>query len=142
MMNEEELRKEATSTIEWESTPMIDRPLFIHAYITSAKPREKCIEEQKVTIEKLKKENELFKKANEIIAQQRDDRDADISILENQIEELEEQLTGQRSKESQLEKMKSLLKEIYEEYGFSELVKIRNDLPTEIQEIIKDINEK
>jgi len=33
--------------------------------------------------------------------------------------------------------MKCLLKEIYSEYGFSELVKIRNDLPLEIQEIIK-----
>ena len=41
-------------------------------------------------------------------------------------------------KEKQIEKMKSLLKEIYEEYGFCELVKIRNDLPTEIQEVIKD----
>ena len=40
--------------------------------------------------------------------------------------------------EEQIEKMMSLLKEIYEEYGFSELVKIRNDLPTEIQEVIKD----
>lgn len=39
----------------------------------------------------LKKENEIFKKANEIIAQQRDDRDADISKLESRIEELEEQ---------------------------------------------------
>ena len=41
-------------------------------------------------------------------------------------------------KEKQIEKMRSLLKEIYEEYGFSELVKIRNDLPIEIQEVIKD----
>lgn len=78
MMNEEELRKEATSTVEWESTPMINRPLFVHAYITGAKPREE-----------------------------------------------------------QIEKMKSLLKEIYEEYGFCELVKIRNDLPTEIQEVLR-----
>lgn len=37
----------------------------------------------------LKKENEIFKRANEIIAQQRDDRDSDISVLENRIEELE-----------------------------------------------------
>lgn len=36
----------------------------------------------------------------------------------------------------QNDKMKSLLKEIYEEFGFGELVKVRNDLPTEIQEII------
>lgn len=41
----------------------------------------------------------------------------------------------------QIEKMKSLLKEIYEEYGFGELVKIRNDLPTEIQEIIGDVKD-
>ena len=39
--------------------------------------------------------------------------------------------------EEQIEKMRSLLKEIYEEYGFSELVKIRNDLPTEIQEVLR-----
>lgn len=44
-MTREELEKEATSTIEWESTPMIDRPLFVHAYITGAEPREKRIEE-------------------------------------------------------------------------------------------------
>ena len=41
-------------------------------------------------------------------------------------------------REKQIEKMRSLLKEIYVEYGFSELVKIRNDLPAEIQEVIKD----
>jgi len=39
--------------------------------------------------------------------------------------------------EQQNMKMKSLLKEIYEEYGFCELVKIRNDLPTEIQEVLR-----
>lgn len=44
-MTREELEKEVTSTIEWESTPMIDRPLFVHAYITGAEPREKRIEE-------------------------------------------------------------------------------------------------
>ena len=36
----------------------------------------------------------------------------------------------------QIEKLKSLLKEIFEEYSFNELVKVRNDLPLEIQEII------
>ena len=39
--------------------------------------------------------------------------------------------------EAQIEKMKCLLNEIYFEYGFSELVKIRNNLPIEIQEVIK-----
>ena len=41
--------------------------------------------------------------------------------------------------EAQIEKLKLLLNEIYSEYGFSELVKIRNDLPLEIQEVIKEI---
>ena len=39
--------------------------------------------------------------------------------------------------EAQIDKMKCLLNEIYSEYGFSELVKIRNNLPIEIQEVIK-----
>lgn len=41
----------------------------------------------------------------------------------------------------QNEKMKSLLKEVYEEFGFGELVKIRNDLPTEIQEVLGGIED-
>lgn len=41
----------------------------------------------------------------------------------------------------QNEKMKSLLKEIYEEYGFGELVKIRNDLPIEIQEVLGGVED-
>ena len=36
----------------------------------------------------------------------------------------------------QIEKMKCLLNELYSEFGFSELVKVRNDLPTEIQEVL------
>ena len=43
--------------------------------------------------------------------------------------------------EAQIEKMKCLLNEIYSEYGFSELVKIRNNLPIEIQEVIKEIEQ-
>lgn len=39
--------------------------------------------------------------------------------------------------EEENKKIKSLLKEIYEEFGFCELVKIRNDLPLEVQEVIK-----
>ena len=50
----------------------------------------------------LEKDNEIFKKANEIIAQQRDDRDANISILENRIEDLE----------TRIEKTKCLNEEI------------------------------
>ena len=44
-MTEEELREEATSTVEWESVPMIDRPLFVFAYVKGALTREKRIEE-------------------------------------------------------------------------------------------------
>ena len=40
-----ELRKQAVSTVEWENTSVLDRPLFVHAYITGAKLRENRIEE-------------------------------------------------------------------------------------------------
>ena len=53
-MTKEELRKEATITVEWECTPMIDRPLFVHAYITGAEPREKRITELETQIEAMK----------------------------------------------------------------------------------------
>lgn len=52
-MTREELRKEATMTVEWECTPMIDRPLFVHAYITGAEPREKRIAELEKEIAEL-----------------------------------------------------------------------------------------
>ena len=38
-------------------------------------------------------------------------------------------------------KVKRLLTEIYSEFGFSELVKIRNGLPIEIQDVIENISE-
>lgn len=60
-MTKEELRKEATTTVEWECTPMIERPIFINGYITSAEPREKRIveleKENAELQEKLKPEN-------------------------------------------------------------------------------------
>ncbi len=88
-MTKEELEKEATSTIEWEITPMIDRPLFVHAYITGALPREKRISEleQKMeqtektladyqfnypTIKELEKENAELKKTVEHYRKERE----------------------------------------------------------------------
>lgn len=65
MMTEEELRKEATSTVEWENTTMIDRPLFVHAYITSAKPREKRIEQLEKENAELKEKLEDTEKARD-----------------------------------------------------------------------------
>ena len=56
------------------------------------------------------------------------------------IEEVYDEAT--KELEAQIEKMKCLLNEIYSEFGFSELVKIRNNLPIEIQEVIKEIKEK
>lgn len=50
----EELRKEATTTVQWECTPMIDRPTFINGYITGAEPREKRIEDLEAQIEIMK----------------------------------------------------------------------------------------
>lgn len=53
-MIEEELRKEATTTVEWECTPMIDRPTFVNGYVTGSKPREQRIAELEAKIEKMK----------------------------------------------------------------------------------------
>ena len=59
--NEGELREEATSTVEWESVPMIDRPLFVFAYVKGALMREKRVEE-------LEKENKELKDKLERLA--------------------------------------------------------------------------
>lgn len=58
-MTEEELRKEATSTLEWECAPMIDRPFFVHAYIRGALPRERRIEELLALIQAERKRQAL-----------------------------------------------------------------------------------
>lgn len=60
-MTKEELRKEATTTVEWECTPMIDRPIFINGYITSAGPREKRIAELEKENAELKADNDARK---------------------------------------------------------------------------------
>ena len=81
-MTEEELREEATSTVEWECTPMIDRPLFVFAYVKGALLREKQIAElekenaelkEKVgkyqikMFDEIEKRDKQFTKAKEII---------------------------------------------------------------------------
>ena len=55
-MNKEELRKEATTTVEWKCTPMTDRPTFINGYITSAEPREKRIADLEQKLEQAEKD--------------------------------------------------------------------------------------
>ena len=93
-MTKEELRKEFEKYLKDSSDyydprePLTERKL-LQMWLDCAEPREKRIAE-------LEKENEMFKKAIEIIAQQRDERDADISILENRIEELEAQIEGMK----------------------------------------------
>lgn len=91
----EELRKEATTTVQWECTPMVDRPTFINGYITGAEPREKHIAD----LEKLNKElqEELNKQEDYRLAQ-----DSKISFLITDNEQLKEQI----------EKMKSDVKEL------------------------------
>lgn len=62
-MNKEELRKEATFTIEWECTPILERPTFVSGYITGALPREERIAE-------LKKENAELKETIRLMNEQ------------------------------------------------------------------------
>ena len=42
-MTNEELRKESTYTVQWECTPILDRPTFVNGYITGSEPREERI---------------------------------------------------------------------------------------------------
>lgn len=76
-MNEEELRKEATATVEWECTPMIDRPTFINGYIVGAKPREK-------QIAKLKEENIYYKDIIETNTAEWEEQGQRVFILEKE----------------------------------------------------------
>ena len=64
-MTRKELRKEATMTVEWECTLMVDRPLFVHAYITGAEPREKRIAELEKEIAELKEKLETTEKTRD-----------------------------------------------------------------------------
>ena len=89
-MTKEELRKEATMTVEWECTPMIDRPLFVHAYITGEEPREKRIAELEAQIEQ-----------NRI----------DLAISEHDREHDDYEFTEVYTKVEQLEKENAELKE-------------------------------
>lgn len=65
MLTTEELRKEATETVEWEYTPMIDRPTFINGYITGAEPREKRITELEKENDRLSRKCECLTNNNE-----------------------------------------------------------------------------
>ena len=89
-MTREELRKEATTTVEWECTPMIERPIFVHAYITGAEPREKRIAELEAQIEQNK---------------------IDLAISEHDREHDDYEFTEVYTKVEQLEKENAELKE-------------------------------
>ena len=82
-MTKEELRKEATTTVEWECTPMIARPTFINGYITSAEPREKRIEKLKAQYDyafnQLCKSREIL---CQMLSQYRDKKEIDYSTRE------------------------------------------------------------
>ena len=99
-MTKEELRKEATSTVAWECTQIINRPLFVQAYTMGAEPREKRIEE-------LKKENFVMERI--IIGNQEEiaelEKENNHLLLEGakRVEELEKE--NAKLKES-VEKMK------------------------------------
>ena len=69
-MTEEELRKQATSTVEWENTPLLDRPQFVHAYTVGVKSAE-------IRIEKLEKENAKLKEqlGDKVMQKQKDKAD-------------------------------------------------------------------
>ena len=85
----------------------------------------------------------LFKFAEQAYLASAESREKRIAELEMTVGTLRnfsnEQATCIEELEAQIEKLKCLLNEIYSEYGFSELVRIRNNLPIEIQEVIKEM---
>ena len=90
-MTKEELRKEATMTVEWECTPMIDRPLFVHAYITGAEPREKRIAELEAQIE----QNRIDLAISE---HDREHDDYEFTEVYTKVEQLEKENAGLKEK--------------------------------------------
>ena len=95
-MTEEELRKQATSTVEWENTPLLDRPQFVHAYIVGVKSAE-------IRIEKLEKENAKLKEqlGDKVMQKQKDKADLVWKLK-----------TANEQKAAQLVKAKAILKEV------------------------------
>ena len=74
-MTREELRKEATMTVEWECTPMIDRPTFVNGYVTGSKSREQRIADLETQLDQLQRINneqkETLKKVRVALIQER-----------------------------------------------------------------------
>ena len=120
-MTKEELRKEATMTVEWECTPMIDRPLFVHAYITGAEPREKRITELEAQIEQNKIDLAISEHDREHDDYEFTEVYTKVEQLEKENAELKEKLNfstqyyqGEKAKE-QLTKAKEILEKLLEE---------------------------
>lgn len=117
-MTKEELRKEATMTVEWECTPIIDRPLFVHAYITGAEPREKRIAELEAQIEQNKIDLAISEHDREHDDYEFTEVYTKVEQLEKENAELKEKLNfstqyyqGEKAKE-QLTKAKELIGEL------------------------------
>ena len=117
-MTREELRKEATMTVEWECTPMIDRPLFVYAYIAGAEPREKRITELEAQIEQNKIDLAISEHDREHDDYEFTEVYTKVEQLEKENAELKEKLNfstqyyqGEKAKE-QLTKAKELIGEL------------------------------
>ena len=117
-MTREELRKEATTTVEWECTPMIERPIFVHAYITGAEPREKRIAELEAQIEQNKIDLAISEHDREHDDYEFTEVYTKVEQLEKENAELKEKLNfstqyyqGEKAKE-QLTKAKELIGEL------------------------------
>ena len=117
-MTREELRKEATMTVEWECTPMINRPLFVYAYIAGAEPREKRITELEAQIEQNKIDLAIAEHDREHDDYEFTEVYTKVEQLEKENAELKEKLNfstqyyqGEKAKE-QLTKAKELIGEL------------------------------
>ena len=158
-MTEEELIKEATSTVEWESITMIDRPLFVRAYLVGAELREKRIAELDCQMKRNKycyscvnATERCFK--NEIGCpcekyKSYKDENAELKARLNAINLLTPELEKQsKLKKQQLTKAKSVIKKFYDfvnndiEYDPEhpeEHTKTWNELCTEAEQFLSEV---
>lgn len=142
-MTREELRKEATMTVEWECTPMIDRPLFVHAYITGAEPREKRIAELEAQIEQNRIDLAISEHDREHDDYEFTEVYTKIEQLEKENAELKEKLNfstqyyqGEKAKE-QLTKAKEIIKDFIL-MAKVEHLKDRYETVDEAEQFLKD----
>jgi len=149
-MTKEELRKEATATIGWECTPMIDRPTFINGYITGAESREKhiaelekaCNETQELLDKQIEVTYKLIEENTELKELHESDKKS-LTLIAKKGEELEKVLSNSLSCKNCSENKGGLIcQKEYEDKCLVQKIQYIKELQeenAELKELLKNI---